>query len=178
MLSEGLDVVRWKTSLPGCGFHVTSVIWGVNTPYAACNGRVYALDSGDGHVSSKSDLDGTGEHEVRLAWSNKNGNLYVGTNGYGLGLQGGTLKELYKTSLPLGGFDVTDAKFSDANNVAYFGVNGKAYVLTTPNGNIDDQWINLPDTQRVDVRLALTGPDNKDLLVATTNRCIYMEMKP
>ena len=147
---------RWIKSLPGCGTDITSVVGGVAVGFAACAGYVYLLNASTGEDLNRNDLEGTGNHEVRLALDNNNSALYVGTNGYGICLRTDNLTTVYSTSLPGSGYTVTDVAAGDG--VAYYANNGYVFQLDS-SGNVSAQN-DLPGRGKYETRLATycTGP--------------------
>ncbi|MBI2241984.1 MAG: hypothetical protein HYU59_14415 [Magnetospirillum gryphiswaldense] len=67
--------------------------------YAAANGYVYKINS-LGSVLYNNSLDGTGNHEVRLALSPDQQTLFAGTNGEIRALSASDLKEKWRITLP------------------------------------------------------------------------------
>ena len=86
----GLDpatiATQWQTSLPSCGYHIVNPLCGDGVIYAGSNGYAYEVDAQSGAVNATNGLSGMGYNEVRLAADDKNELLWVGTDGYALGL--------------------------------------------------------------------------------------------
>ena len=143
----------WETSLPGCGYGITSIIGGVKVAYAGCNGQVYQLQESTGSVLHQNGLSGAGEDEVRMALDPTAAHLYVGTNGYGIGLHPDNLATAYSVSLPGSGYSVTDVVAS--NEVAFFANNGYVFQLDVA-GNVDDKN-SLVGSGSHETRLAITA---------------------
>jgi len=124
---------KWKRNLDS-GSNITSVVWGVGRAYGGCNGKFYALNAETGEVKERNELKDMGNQEVRMAlWDGKL--LHVGTNGWAMGLEVSTFRELYKKNLGfMAGSDVTDV-LVDKHGLAYYGTNGKLYVIEGP-GNL------------------------------------------
>jgi hypothetical protein len=123
---ESISLIKvWYASLPGSGYDVTNVVGGsidcVGVVYAGCGGRVYVYGQSQGTKLHDYDL-GTGKYEVRMALDGANRHLYVGCNGYGIGLRPNDLGKVYTKSLPSSGYSVTDVVAGD--EVAYFANNG------------------------------------------------------
>jgi len=133
----GLDATtlgtRWETSLPGCGFHVTSVVTDDKFIYAGCNGYAYQLNAASGNVNHKNSLSGVGKHEVRMVVSG--GALFIGTNGYALSLAKESFETNWKVSLKGCGFHVTSVVVE--GQYLYVGCNGYIYKLNQSNGNVE-----------------------------------------
>ena len=105
----GLDpkslAIRWSNDLPRSGYGLTNVVGGSGVVYAGCGGYVFRLDESTGHKLNENLLSGTGSKEVRLAIDGLGTHLFVGTNGYGLGLSPDNLATQYSTSLPSSGYN-------------------------------------------------------------------------
>ena len=142
----------WETSLPGCGYGITSIVGGVKAAYAGCNGQVYQLQESTGSVLHQNGLSGTGKEEVRMALDPTAAQLYVGTNGYGIGLRPDNLATVYSVSLPGSGYEVTDVVAG--NEVALFATNGYVFQLDVA-GNVDDKN-SLVGRGNHETRLAIT----------------------
>lgn len=88
----------WQTSLLHCGYEVVSVLCANGSAFAGCNGYVYRLDQGSGEVLSTNSLVGRGDYEVRLGISLDLSTLFVGINGYALGLDPTNLTTSWQTT--------------------------------------------------------------------------------
>ena len=143
--------VLWETSLPGCGYGVTSVLYQGGYLYAACNGRIYQLNPVTGQVVNSNPLPGFGTYEVRLATDGSN--LYVGTNGYALSLSLATLNTNWSTSLPGCGYAITSVLAH--GGYIYAGCNGHVYQLDG-SGSVMNQN-GLPGRGNSEIRLAADG---------------------
>lgn len=86
----GLDPANvgtnWQTSLPGSGFNIVTPLAFDQVCYAGSDGLVYELDANSGAINATNGLSGMGNHEIRLADDDDDEILWVGTNGYMLGL--------------------------------------------------------------------------------------------
>ncbi|KMQ59282.1 hypothetical protein ACM46_19305 [Chryseobacterium angstadtii] len=114
----------WKTSLPGCGNEIVSVLVSNNYIYAGSNGFVYQLDM-DGKVLKTNNLPGRGHGEIRLDITDDY--LVVGTTGY-------------VVLISLSDFDNTNANINtslpgcDTNIVSVFAGNG--YIFAGSDGYV------------------------------------------
>ncbi|KAF8315862.1 PLC-like phosphodiesterase [Clavulina sp. PMI_390] len=143
---------KWKTSLPGCGFGVTSVEGARSDCYAACNGYLYKLDAYSGNVESRNDMDGVDKREVRLEYHPDWDRLFVGTNGWGLSMDGGNLRERWRVSLPGSGFSVTSV--AAGKDKIYFANNGYVFTIDQ-DGNVVSRN-DLPGLGQFETRLAVS----------------------
>jgi outer membrane protein assembly factor BamB len=124
----------WTTSLPECGYSVTSSASTDTVNYFGCNGRVVSTDNVTGAVRAQNGLPGTGEHEVRLAIARDQSVVLVGTNGYALGLNPQNLNTTWSISLPGCGYKTTSVLESDG--VAFLGCNGQVYRINITTGEL------------------------------------------
>ncbi|TFK37908.1 PLC-like phosphodiesterase [Crucibulum laeve] len=134
----GLDptslATLWSVNLPKTGNGVVSVICGAGSVYAACGGIVYRLNPADGWIKGENYLKGRGVHEVRLAMSLTLRTVFVGINGYALGLAFDTLDTQWETSLPRSGFGITSV--ASGIGVAYAACNGWIYSIQELSGGV------------------------------------------
>ncbi|KAF8316033.1 PLC-like phosphodiesterase [Clavulina sp. PMI_390] len=126
----------WQTSLPDCGFEVTSTLVSGTNVYAACNGYVYLLDSTIGKVLQENSLWGRGHNEVRLDMSDDGSTLIVGIDGYVLGLNSSTLGMNWQTSLPGCGYNLVNVLAAGGGATGFAGCNGYVYSYNISNGSI------------------------------------------
>lgn len=127
----GLDAIdlkdKWSYDLPGSGYDITTVLGGANVCYAGCKGMVFRLDESSGIKLQDNNLPGAGKGEVRMAMDADGSELYVGTNGYAIGLHPDNLGTEYFKSLESSGYNVTDVVAGARS--AFFGTNGYVYEL-------------------------------------------------
>ncbi|KAF8315834.1 hypothetical protein DL93DRAFT_2056795, partial [Clavulina sp. PMI_390] len=143
---------KWKTSLPGCGYGTTSVLGTSSACFAACNGYLYKLDAHGGGVECRNDMAGVDKREVRMEYHDPTNRLYVGTNGYGLSMNGWDISERWRVSLPGSGYSITSV--ATGKNHVYFANNG--YVFTIDhNGNLVSRN-DLPGRGEHETRLAVS----------------------
>ncbi|KAF8309373.1 PLC-like phosphodiesterase [Clavulina sp. PMI_390] len=142
---------NWQTSLPGCGYAVTSVAGGEGCCYAACNGYLYMLDASKGGVSHENNMSGTGLNEGRLALRKDAGALFIGINGYALAVKTSDISTIYKTSLPDCGFATTNVVSGDL--FTYYACNG--YVFSLDEGGNVKGRNTLPGLGLHETRLAI-----------------------
>ena len=150
----------WQTSLPGCGYNITSVIEANGALYAGCNGIVYKQDPSNGTVLNTNNLPGMGNHEVRLAADSNR--LYLGTNGYVVALNLSDLSKAWECSLPGCGYNITSVVANGSS--VYAGSNGHIYRLNPGDGSVLNHN-SLPGRGNAEVRLAL----GNNILLAGTN---------
>jgi hypothetical protein len=165
-------VRRWYKSLPGSGKDVTSVVAGRDVVYAGSNGRVYMLQQSSGDLVRRNNLEGTGSSEVRMALNGTTNHLYVGTNGYGVGLRTDTLATVFSVSLPGSGYSVTDVVAGDG--VAYFANGGYVFQLDL-NGNVTAKNP-LTDMRKFETRLAVNSTATGQLLVGTNGYALGLAL--
>ncbi|CAN7634706.1 PQQ-binding-like beta-propeller repeat protein [Phenylobacterium sp. LjRoot225] len=154
----------WKTSLPGCGYAVTSIEAGDTVAYAACAGHVYRLNQANGSLAQSNGLPGRGSNEVRLSLSADGSVLAVGTNGYLIGLDPANVETQWQTSLPSCGYHVVTPLSGDA--VIYAGSNGYVYECDDLTGKVN-ATNTLSGLGYNEVRLAMD--DDNELLWAGTD---------
>lgn len=126
--------INWQNDMPGSGWGTTSVLGGNHVGYAACRGRVYRIDERSGSTLNQNDLFGAGSCEVRMTLDSGGTHLYVGTNGYGIGLRPDNLETIYSVSLPGSGYSVTDV--AAGLQTAYYANNGYVFQLDSGTGNV------------------------------------------
>jgi hypothetical protein len=169
--SQNLNT-QWSTSLPGCGYNVVSLESGEGVGYFASNGYVYRVDEKSGGVLQTNSLSGMGNHEVRLALAQEGDELFVGTNGYALGLNPSTLATVWQTSLPGCGYNIVTPLAGD--EVVYLGSNGYVYEVNASNGNVN-VTNGLSGIGRNEVRLA-TNEDNELVWVGTDGYAVGLSL--
>lgn len=134
----GLDpltlTMLWGRSLPGAGYEVVSVLCANGSVYVGSNGYVYLLYPSDGHMEEKKVLRGRGSAEVRVAMSRTLERLFIGINGYALGLDPIALATKWETSLLDYGHEITSVIGGD--RVAYAASNGRVYRLSESSGRV------------------------------------------
>ncbi|MCJ1423447.1 hypothetical protein MMC29_001330 [Sticta canariensis] len=134
----GMDIntlkINWQNDMPDSGYDTISVLGGSQVGYAACRGRVYRIDEHTGSTLNQNDLFGTGSHEVRMTLDSGGTQLYVGTNGYGIGLRPENLETIYSVSLPGSGYSVTDV--TAGLQTAYYANSGCVSQLDNGTGNV------------------------------------------
>lgn len=171
-LNPSTLATKWTASLSGCGEDITSVVGGDGLGFAACAGYVYRLNASTGTDIARNDLEGTGNHEVRLAMNNTHSVLYAGTNGYGISLNASSLSTVYSKSLPGSGHSITDVAVGDGG-VAYFANNGYVFQLDS-SGNVTAQN-NLPGRGEHETRLARSGTGATELIVGINGYCLRLD---
>ncbi|MGI8664976.1 MAG: eCIS core domain-containing protein [Jatrophihabitans sp.] len=126
---------RWSSSLPGCGYHVTSVLESGGRVFTGCNGYVYELDPGTGairHSMRVSDTVGVGDYETRLS---TNGNiLFVGVHGYVYGINLANWTKAWERGLPSAGYLVVELAYGGGR--LYACSNGYLYLLDPASGAV------------------------------------------
>ena len=134
----GMDInilkIKWQNDMPDSGYDTTSVHGGNQVGYATCRGRVYRIGEHTGSTLNQNDLFGTGSYEVRMTLDSGGTHLYVGTNGYGIGLRPDNLETIYSVSLPGSGYSVTDV--AAGLQTAYYANNGCVFQLDNGTGNV------------------------------------------
>ncbi|KAE8183623.1 hypothetical protein CF336_g8103, partial [Tilletia laevis] len=106
-LSMDNVAMKWTNDMSGAGKDITSVLGGNGDAYAACRGIIFRIDASNGNELHKNTLLDTGNHEVRMALSSDALNLYVGANGYGIGVRVDSLETKYSISLSGSGNTIT-----------------------------------------------------------------------
>ncbi|WP_019961786.1 outer membrane protein assembly factor BamB family protein [Woodsholea maritima] len=155
---------KWQTSLPSAGYDVVSVIAGENGAYFASNGYAYLIDPATGDISHTNGLSGMGKHEIRLSMSLDGQMLYLGTNGYALGLSPSNLGTVWKTSLPGSGYDVVSVEAGPKG--VFVGSNGLLYKLKQDDGSVQ-LTNNLSGRGHHEIRLSIN--ENATLMSIGTN---------
>lgn len=105
--------MRWNTSLPSCGYHVTTPLLVNGRVFSACNGYLYELDPATGAVRQSMLVTGpvgVGDYETRLATDGNT--LFVGVHGYVYGVRLADVSRVAWTcSLPKAGYTVVEVCF-------------------------------------------------------------------
>ena len=76
----------WQTSLPHTGSSVITPLVSGETLYAGGAGHLYEIKTLNGSIISSNDLRNRGRHELRLAIKEDGTQLFVGTDGYAIGV--------------------------------------------------------------------------------------------
>ncbi|MDQ2957602.1 MAG: DUF4157 domain-containing protein [Actinomycetota bacterium] len=127
---------RWSSSLPSCGYHVTSVLDVSDRVFTGCNGYVYELDPNDGAVMHSQLVTGSvgaGDYETRLA--SDGSRLFVGVHGYVYRVNLDNWSRVsWQCSLPNAGYQVVEVLvFEDR---LYACSNGYLYELDPETGSV------------------------------------------
>ncbi|HTZ44043.1 MAG TPA: DUF4157 domain-containing protein [Jatrophihabitans sp.] len=127
---------RWSTSLPGCGYAVTTPLRVGGRVFAASNGYLYELDPVTGAVRSSllvTGAVGVGDYETRLA--SDGSTIFVGVHGYVYGVRLSAPGQVAWTcSLPKAGYTVVEVLAG--NGQAYACSNGYLYELDPGAGSV------------------------------------------
>ena len=163
----GLDAISlgamWSVSLPGTGYHVTSVLCVDGRVYAGSHGHVFRLDPADGKILHTNSLLGYGSHEVRLGVTLDVSTLLVGINGHALGMDINTLEINWRNVMPDSGYDTTSVL--GGNQVGYAACRGRVYRIDEHTGSTLNQN-DLFGTGSNEVRMTL-DPGGTHLYVGT-----------
>lgn len=163
----------WQTSLPNTGSNIVSVVAGPAGGYFGSDGFVFLVDPSNGSISHTNGLSGRGHEEVRLALSLDGKTLYVGTNGYGIGLSPTNIGTLWQASLPGSGHEVVSVVAGDT--CAYAGSKGRVYKLAQSDGAVQNQN-DLHGRGNAEVRLDVDSALNY-LAVGTDGYAIGLDPK-
>jgi hypothetical protein len=127
---------RWSTSLPECGFNVTTPLQVAGRVFAGSNGYLYELDPVTGAVLSTllvTSSVGVGDYETRLA--SDGSSLFVGVHGYVSGVKLADVSRIaWSCSLPKAGYTVVDVLAG--NGRVYACSNGYLYDLDPGSGTV------------------------------------------
>ncbi|KAF8309372.1 hypothetical protein DL93DRAFT_1773391 [Clavulina sp. PMI_390] len=164
----------WQTSLPDCGYAITSVTGGEGCCYAACNGYLYKIDASTGEVTDQNGMDGTGKAECRLCLRQDGGALFVGLNGYAFAAKSSDISTIYRTSLPDCGFNITDV--ISGVFYTYFGCNGYVYSLDDYGHVVTVNA--LPGLGKHETRLAIDTKAQGDVFIGINGYCVAVESVP
>jgi hypothetical protein len=156
MNAQNITGTLWTKSLPDSGHELVSVEAGEAVVYVGSNGYVYRIDQTTGSLLQTNDLPGMGKHEVRLSYAPEVGALYVGINGYGIGLTADTITKQWDLSLPDCGHDMVSVIAGSVDNV-FFGSNGYAYEVSTQGTLLQEN--DLSGTGHHDINVALVNND-------------------
>ena len=120
---------QWAKSLDSAGNNYVSVVGGNSAVYAGSRGRVYQLQENTGTQIHYNGLKSVGNSDVTLTLYKPTNTLFVGTNGFAIGLDSRNIEGLYfKTSLKSSGYHSTDVAVLSPQ-YALFGSNGRLYQL-------------------------------------------------
>lgn len=143
---------------------------GTSTAFFASDGYIYSFNASSGASLGSNGLSGCGTDEVRMDISLDNSILYIGTDGYAVGLQASNISNtLWNNDLPDMGHGITSVLTGGAisgQNVVYYGVNGYVAILTE-SGTI----LNTANIGDDEVRLSLN--EDATVLAAGMDGYIY-----
>ncbi|KAF8309374.1 PLC-like phosphodiesterase [Clavulina sp. PMI_390] len=165
---------NWQTSLPGCGYFVTSVVGGESCCYAGCNGYLYMLNAFSGTITNQNNMEGTGKAECHLVLRQDAGVLFVGVNGYAVATKSSDISSIYTTSLPDCGFNITDVAAGVL--YTYFGCNGYVYGLDDQ-GNVQATNV-LPGLGYHETRLAVNAQARERVFVGIYGYSVGLDPVP
>jgi hypothetical protein len=124
----------WQTCIQDAGNNIVSPFISQNNTYAGSNGYVVRLNSSTGIIEARNPLEGYGNHEIRLAASQDNSRIIVGTNGYAVALGYTSLETLWYNNLPSSGNEVVSVACGPTD--IYAGTNGYVYRLEAKTGAV------------------------------------------